>query len=638
MNTPGLETEAKYIVPDAATFAALRQTGRVGDFELKPVGTRNVADRYLDTADKRFLQAGFACRIRTAGNRQVLTLKSLTPAEGGIHRRQEIETEIESDRPDTWPESQAKQMALEIAGPANLQTLFTLHQIRHKFHACVEGRPVIEFSLDEVSIDGETGEHYLELEAELIETGSETDLEQFTAALQSTWDLQPEHQSKFERGLAGIQQSEEVMAPKLTEVEKVVLNQIAGNVNKHLARRATIILMSASGLPPATIAGELELTTRTVQHWQREFNRRRLDIFPADLLGQIPEQVESAPPAAPKPPKPAIKKLKRKKRTPIEFPVRKQVGLEPTDTMAEAGRKVIGFHFARMLKHEPGTRLGEDIEALHDMRVATRRMRAAFSVFEDAYAKKKIKPLLQGLKATGRALGPVRDLDVFMEKLEKYRANLPEADRAGLEPLLKTWQAERETARDKMLAYLDSKTYYRFKQDFLTFVQTEGMAANPVPAGLPVPYQVRHIAPRLIYTRYEAVCAYDTILGNASLDTLHQLRLTFKQLRYTLEYFAELMGAEAKIVINDVKAMQDHLGDLNDADVASGILRDFLANWEQYQLHLPLTERQNPNYIVNYLTAKLDERHTLIVTFPEAWARFNRPEFKRNLALAVANI
>ena len=56
-------------------------------------------------------------------------------------------------------------------------------------------------------------------------------------------------------------------------------------------------------------------------------------------------------------------------------------GLKIDDTMAEGARKTLYFHFRRMLYHEPGTRLGQDIEELHDMRVATRRMRAAIRVF-----------------------------------------------------------------------------------------------------------------------------------------------------------------------------------------------------------------------------------------------------------------
>ena len=60
------------------------------------------------------------------------------------------------------------------------------------------------------------------------------------------------------------------------------------------------------------------------------------------------------------------------------------IELSSGDPLAEAGRKIMRYHFAQVIKHEPGTRLGEDIEALHDMRVATRRLRASFDVFQDA--------------------------------------------------------------------------------------------------------------------------------------------------------------------------------------------------------------------------------------------------------------
>ncbi len=88
--------------------------------------------------------------------------------------------------------------------------------------------------------------------------------------------------------------------------------------------------------------------------------------------------------------------------------------------MSEAGRKTFRFHFRRMLYNEPGTRLGQDPEALHDMRVATRRMRAAFRVF-GSYYDESVAPYEKGLKQTGGMLGTVRDLDVFRQKILDYR-------------------------------------------------------------------------------------------------------------------------------------------------------------------------------------------------------------------------
>lgn len=328
-------------------------------------------------------------------------------------------------------------------------------------------------------------------------------------------------------------------------------------------------------------------------------------------------------------------KKARVKKNERLYPTRKKIGVEPTDSFAEAGRKVLSFHFARMLKHEPGTRSGKDIEALHNMRVATRRMRAAFRIFGPAYAKKVIKPLLKGLKETGRALGPVRDLDVFMDKLHNYRQTLPETEPDSLQTMLDVWAKKREQARQEMLAYLNSKKYARFKKELLKFVKTEGFGAKPVKTPT-TPDQIRHLAPGLIYTAYSEVRAYETVLDNAPVETLHQLRIAFKRLRYLLEFLQETLGDEAGLVIKEIKVMQDHLGDLQDAEVAGAILKDFLSEWEQHQLARPPEERQNPAQIVSYLEAKLKEHHELLATCPAAWQHFNRLEVRQKLAGAVS--
>jgi inorganic triphosphatase YgiF len=181
------------------------------------------------------------------------------------------------------------------------------------------------------------------------------------------------------------------------------------------------------------------------------------------------------------------------------------------DTMAEAARKTLAFHFRRMLFHEPGTRLGKDIEALHDMRVATRRMRAAFGVFGDYLNLKALAPLPKGLRRTGRRLGTVRDLDVFWEKARRYLDALPEGRRDELAPLREVWQAERGAAREKMLVYLDGDGYARFKARFATLLQTP--EAWPLPGltekGEALPRRLRHVVPMVVYRRLAEVLAYD---------------------------------------------------------------------------------------------------------------------------------
>ena len=310
--------------------------------------------------------------------------------------------------------------------------------------------------------------------------------------------------------------------------------------------------------------------------------------------------------------------------------------LLPDDSLAEAGRKVFLYHFAQMLAHEPGTRLGEDIEELHDMRVATRRMRAAFEVFGEAYEPKFTRPLLKRLRATGRALGHPRDMDVFMEKAHLYLKSLPEDQQTSLDPLLAVWERERQSARQEMIVYLDSPTYAEFVERFNRFVQTPGLGALPVSIETPVPNRLREVAPILIYSRMASVRAFEPLLGNARIEQLHALRIEFKKLRYAVEYFREVLGPEAKHVIEVIKKLQDHLGELNDANVATQLLRRFLDDWDASQAALPIAERQNPGGIIAYLAYQHARRHELMITFQQAWEEFARPEFRQALAMSIA--
>lgn len=320
-------------------------------------------------------------------------------------------------------------------------------------------------------------------------------------------------------------------------------------------------------------------------------------------------------------------------------------GIGPDDPMSEAGRKTFRFHYRRMLYNEPGTRLGEDIEALHDMRVATRRMRAAFRVFGHYFARKAVAPYLKGLKRTGRALGAVRDLDVFRAKIQAYLEPLPESERAGLDDLLTVLEEQREAACQRMIAYLDSEKHCRFVARFGEFVETQGMGSLPVApnGGRPRPYRVRHVAPAAIYDRLSAVRAYDewVTVPDPPLARLHSLRIACKRLRYTMEFFREVLGADRKVVVKEIVAMQDHLGDLQDAVVASGILRDFLI-WGSWGRDVKGRSPPKPEDVqvspgvAAYLASTQSELEHLVEMFPQAWARLNATGFSRMVAETVS--
>lgn len=316
---------------------------------------------------------------------------------------------------------------------------------------------------------------------------------------------------------------------------------------------------------------------------------------------------------------------------PMETP-----GLVPEEPMSEAGRKILRYHFANMLAHEAGTILGEEIEELHKMRVATRRMRAAFVVFEDAYEPQVVKEYLRGLRKTGRALGRVRDMDVMLNKANAYRDELPESERQGMDPLLLDWSNARDEARLELFNYLESDAYRTFKRKFNIFLGTPGAAAQPIPKNHPVANRVLELAPVMIYDCLAAVRAYEPWLEDATIELMHALRIEMKRLRYTVEFFREVLGPEAENLIEMMKTMQDHLGDLNDAQIAAQLTGQFLNRWDLDQEALPISERRNPETIVTYMASRHAEVNRLTHSFKEVWENFNNKEMRQALAISLS--
>src|SRR5882724_570735 len=104
---------------------------------------------------------------------------------------------------------------------------------------------------------------------------------------------------------------------------------------------------------------------------------------------------------------------------------------------------------------EPGARLGDDLEELHDLRVAGRRLDAILRQF-GTYLPASLVRIRPTLKKVLRALGEARDLDVALLELEAFSRELSEADQASLEPLSQYLRSERARARTRMLSLLDS--------------------------------------------------------------------------------------------------------------------------------------------------------------------------------------
>ncbi len=309
----------------------------------------------------------------------------------------------------------------------------------------------------------------------------------------------------------------------------------------------------------------------------------------------------------------------------------KNPGVSADDTLAEAGRKVLRLHLQRMLALEAGTRSGEELEDLHKMRVATRRMRAAWRVFDGAYVRKVQKRYVAELRDVASSLGTVRDLDVQIDALEAYRARLSAAGSEAMEPLVSDWVGRRAEARARLMELLDSEDYAEFVSDYREFTETPRAAERIRAAGEPA--LVREAAGGRIWAAYERVRVRGAEINSSDIAAIHALRIDGKRLRYTLENFREaLPRAQTDRLIASVTALQDRLGELNDADIAARTAREFLVAQGS---RLPQGSREAIGHFIETREADVARMRRGLASL---WRRVGGPTFRRSLASVIGSV
>ncbi|MGH2408211.1 MAG: CHAD domain-containing protein [Candidatus Limnocylindrales bacterium] len=573
MSGSALEVELKFAIRDAAGLEQLLDADRVGGLVAGPWRTVDLVDRYLDTADRAIARGGYAARLRTGADGTAIELKSLADVAGG----------------GAADDGASIRRRRELSGPADpdgAPDAWPDSEARTELLALVGGAPIAErFALQqrrrERDLRGTEGWAVLSLDDVTVLQGG-AELGRFAA-------LEVELRGGDERVLYDF-------------AEVLEQSGAVGPAPTSKLAAAEMLLTAASGGGLAAAAGLAGLADAVRES-------RAVGVVAAE---PPEDRTPPAPPAA------------------LKLTTGKSPGVSADDALAEAGRKVLRFHFARMLGYEAGTRAGEQVEDLHRMRVATRRMRAAWRLFGDAYRAKRAKRYVAELRTVADCLGAVRDLDVLLDGLTGYIVGVSADERPALEPLVAEWQARRESARGTLIALLDSGAYRRFVADYLGFVETDGAAALAIEATRP--HRVRDTAASRIWSAYEQVRAYDSTLAWADLATVHQLRIAGKRLRYALEFFREALGPDTSGLIAKVTALQDHLGALNDADVAIQLGREFLVT---------SAARLTPSTIEavgRFLGARDRDVARLRRSLPAAWRPVAAESFRRALGRAVSSL
>jgi len=298
---------------------------------------------------------------------------------------------------------------------------------------------------------------------------------------------------------------------------------------------------------------------------------------------------------------------------PQERDSRLLLGGEP---IAEGARRVLRRFFDKLLAREAGIRRDDDVEDVHQMRVATRRLRAALQVVEGIYDPAQVRRFRRGLRRVAQDLGAVRDLDVFAAHVLMYRDSLPQEARAQLEPLVTAIETRRSQARARLLDDLDTQRYAKFKRAFATFLTTPG-ADLAQRDGIDVTTRVRDVAGSAIWRRYEQWRAHEVALAKPTNEQLHAARIAGKRLRYTLEFFADALGPQVERVLTPLVALQENLGALQDDVVA--------------RAHVDALGLSNDQGAQDYLDARDAERAAHLAELPQRWAKVASATERRQL-------
>lgn len=266
---------------------------------------------------------------------------------------------------------------------------------------------------------------------------------------------------------------------------------------------------------------------------------------------------------------------------------------------AEGALVVLRTRLEEVLSFRDAALDWSDIEGVHDMRVATRRLRSISRDFGRYLPKVSLKKFRRAVKGLADALGEVRDEDVALAAVEERARQAPPELRAGFERVAAPKRARRKRARVQLFGALEAETFAAFGEDLSAFLkprparQAEGQsgqnkfddsrshAETAEPAGddgdargrdenrSDVAALTFREAGREVVERHlrQLVKQSASLFRPHDSEGLHDLRIASKELRYSLELFSGCWGGELKPLAKEIARLQSSLGHVHDCDI-----------------------------------------------------------------------
>lgn len=300
----------------------------------------------------------------------------------------------------------------------------------------------------------------------------------------------------------------------------------------------------------------------------REVEVELRDRAGPDLADAVVEKLRAAGAGQPDPTPKVVRALGARALAPPELA---PVPVDHGSSMADVCRAALSGAVTRILRHDPGVRLGDDPEDVHQARVGTRRLRSDLRTFAPVLIEEWAEPLREELGWVAGLLGGVRDADVLAERLRRQAEALPERDAAGLAPLFRRLTAEREESETLLKEALSGDRYIELLERLVSGAREPALRPE---ADQPASELLPHFVGR---PWRQLRAAVRRLPAEPPVDALHEVRIRAKRVRYAAEAAAPVMGKQATAFAKAVAGLQGVLGDHQDAVVAEGWLRRSVA-------------------------------------------------------------
>ena len=331
--------------------------------------------------------------------------------------------------------------------------------------------------------------------------------------------------------------------------------------------RRRVRLIGADGSRIAEIVDD-EVSVRDGRRVAARFREIEIEVAGTEgneaIVEPLVERLRASGAGAPDPTPKHIRALGPRAMEPPEVAPRP---VTPDSPARDVIRSVLAEAVAAILRNDPLVRLGKDPEAVHQERVATRKLRSHLRTFGPLLEPEWSEPLRSELGWLGMALGAVRDREVLLERLRERAKTLPASDARSAASLLHILELEIDALRKKLHAELEAPRYIDLLERLVT-------AAHSPVTTLDAEQPASAVLPPLATGPWRRLRSAVRQLPEQPTDPeLHRIRILAKRARYAAEAVAPVVGPGATAFARAAAKLQTILGEHQDSVTAQAWLR-----------------------------------------------------------------